>query len=167
MELGPIFSLIAATLVALIPIMLYFGRRRIGKRNAPERLSGEPQGSPAGTGTERPILGRLLRDEDRTARIPAQSLGREEIARRERREAALIAGVPEPTADTRAGRTGRAGAAPRPAGVPGGGVEGRAATWSSFEARMSHLSPLKRAIVYGEVLGRPASLRDSWRSGEI
>lgn len=139
---------------------------------------------------ERPILDRLTRENLRTQRESERVVpegrawwgGDADTRERELRDAAIIAGVPTPAPGpapaVRSGgerpQTRRPQARPKAAasvsataiGSRTRGPTGRADA-RTIEQRLAHLTPLQRAIAYGEILGRPAALRRPGRHDEL
>ncbi|MFW5826376.1 MAG: hypothetical protein ACOCVO_02325 [bacterium] len=181
MELPALFALISAAILGLLPVLLLFGRRRMQRRTrSSERTTAELAGrnQPAGQASsgaaapasgsedtqtgERPILDRLARDDVRRER--------------ELRDAAIIAGASPSAAQTppRAPARQRArGPVPRGArsiaetGLDRTPAGPGAAPRRSLDERLARLTPLQRAIAYGEILGPPAALRRPGRRDEL
>lgn len=173
MELPALFSLISAAILGLLPVLLLFGRRRMQRRTRSDETAAPPSASARATGQEdadrgeRPILGRLVRD-DR---------GEPDERERELREAAIIAGASPAVAY--GNRRSAPRTVPRPA-APGLGPSvsetglgraertpaGRHRRQQSIEERLARLTPLQRAVAYSEILGPPAALRKPGRRDE-
>lgn len=152
MDLPALFSLISAAIIGLLPVLLLFGRRRMQRRTqSSERSPASAAEAPApmtrenADSGERPILGRLARDE----RNEEQS--GESARERELREAAIIAG-----AGTARSVTATAIGSTAPGRKASAGEQ-------AIEDRLAHLTPMQRAIAYSEILGRPAALREPGR----
>lgn len=121
MSLPALFSLIAASLLTLLPLFLLLARNRARRRDA-----------------------RTVADGERPASAPDSAAGASaEIHGRRARE--------KPREWPKA-RSERAGPTVKPVAMAASGV--------SLEARLSRLRPLQRAVVYREILGPPAGLRD-------
>lgn len=131
---------------------------------------------------ERPILDRLtrgdLRRQSESERVVPE--GRawwgQDTDERELREAAIIAGASPSAAQTRRrAPAGQPARGPTPRGArsvaetglgrraPGTGAAPR----RSLDERLARLTPLQRAIAYGEILGPPAALRRPGRRDEL
>lgn len=151
MTISALFSLIAAVLFGLLPVLLLAGRRIQRARRRGRESAAQDQGPlasdadlapPGPSQTDRSILEKIVRGR------------RESVEREEMR---------------RAGRTAATGTGLAPAGAGLAGTPPATATTrqSGPEAvarRLERLSPLQRAIVYREILGPPAALKQDGRT---
>ncbi len=167
MDLPTLFALISAAILGLLPVLLLFGRRRMQRRTRSSERSpasaAEAPRSMARENTEsgeRPILGRLARDERH------EEHSGESARERELQEAAIIAGA-SPGTTARRRSTERSGAGARTARsvtatAIGSTAPGRKASGAerTIDDRLARLTPMQRAIAYREILGRPAALRE-------
>lgn len=157
------------------------GSRQAGGPLAPEEARESAARSGLGTASNRqagesPILDRLVRrnrEEVADERAGVATTWWKEArptatgaTSRELRDAALIAGA-EPGEGVPGGLAafgeGRDGDSLRPARTDDPGRRARRATGVRLEERLARLSPLQRAVVYGEILGAPAALREPGR----
>ena len=164
MDFGQLFSLIFASLLGLLPILLLIGRRArmrgeeaaaqdqaIGAtkggsspEGARDQSDGPPSGGPPAQRTPRydtgesSILSRIVRP-DRAE----DGGGREREARRKQ---------PSPAFSNRVVRRPDPGPAPAIRSIPSRG--------QIAARRVGRLTPLQQAIVYREILGPPVALRD-------
>ena len=163
MDLPALFSLIFAAFIALFPVLLLMGRRMSQRRGTEEpgadRKSTEkptPAATPGSAGTALGRLGERLGAPGRHGRQQAREIysrGQRPSPERELRDAARIAGVGRPVRPSRPAALSTA--TPAATRKPGSGV--------LLQERLARLSPLQRAVVYGEILGKPAALREPGR----
>lgn len=176
MSLSALFSLITAALITLLPVLLLMGRRRMRRRDRRAIVREGDQPAPPG-GSDRDLAvparaGAASAEQAGSGVEPAGERGiLDRLTVRERSGGRR----PQEAADRRAAFQANAagGGAQRNAGpghsspgsAPGAGPareDSRAAGAGAerLEQRLAHLSPLQRAIVYGEVLGKPVALRN-------
>ncbi len=164
MDLPAIFSLLFAALITLLPVLLLMGRRMAQGRGREEPAAADQEGTQRrGPGDEerasaKPALGRLRerfgapeRDATRRTR-EIYTRGQRPSAERDLRDAARIAG-------------GRPVRATKPAALSHGSPAAtrRPGSAELLQQRVARLSPLQRAVVYAEILGKPAALREPGR----
>ncbi len=175
MELPALFSLISAAILGLLPVLLLFGRRRMQRRTrSSERATAELAGrnQPAGQASSGAAARATGSEDAQTGERPIL----DRLTRGELREAAIIAGASPSAAQTpRRAPAGQPARGPAPRGArsvaetglgrraPGTGAAPR----KSFDERLARLTPLQRAIAYGEILGPPAALRRPGRRDEL
>ena len=164
MDLPALFSLLFAAIITLFPLLLLMGRRMSRRPGAEEPGTDQqgaeerkpPGGAPDSAGPALGRLGERLKGSGRDTRPKAREIytrGQRPSAERDLRDAARIAGVQRPVRPSKPAALSTA--TPAATRKPGSGV--------LLQERLARLSPLQRAVVYAEILGKPASLREPGR----